>query len=80
VGAGGILLPPKAGLHDWVDAIKSLDDNKRHEQLASEAAKHARRLQPGHVLDLLESAVREHTGIDLLNAVEIAPKPSKIRQ
>ena len=79
VGAGGILLPPKAGQRDWVDAIESLDDDYRHEQLASEAAEHAGRLQPGHVLERLESAVHEHTGIDLLNAVEKAPEPSKIR-
>ena len=73
VGAGGILLPPKAGRRDWVDAITSLDDDKRHELVASEAVKHALRLQPGHVLGLLESAVREHTGIDLRGEVETTP-------
>ena len=73
VGDGGILLTPKAGLREWVDAITSLDDDKRHEQLASEAAEHARRLQPARVLNLLESAIREHTGIDLAAEVEQAP-------
>jgi glycosyltransferase involved in cell wall biosynthesis len=73
VGAGGILLPPAAGQRDWVDAITSLDDDKLHEQLASAAAEHARQLQPGHVLGLLESAIRKHTGFDLLGEGETKP-------
>lgn len=66
VGAGGILLPPGSGRRDWVNAITLLDDHDRHQQLSTAAAEHARQLQPEHVLGLLESAVREHTGIDLL--------------
>jgi len=80
VGGGGILLPPSAQTRDWVDAIESLDDTSRHAQLALKAVEHARQLEPAHVFGLLESAIREHAGIDLSNEVEKAARPSKIRQ
>jgi len=72
-GAGGILLPSEAGQDHWVDAIDSLDDSLRHQQLATKATEHARALKPAHVLSLLESAIREHTGIDLAAEAEQEP-------